>query len=138
MRRPRPRFTVRRLMVAVAISALILRLFQAAHQSPYYEPRSDLHDTLAGFCKGEEELMRHRADVCADRARRGAPWDDPSEAADDLKCCPYINDVPQHGSWAEQAAIWERAAERAKTAAEWHSRMSDYHGGRIPFPPRRP
>ncbi len=138
MRRPRLRFTVRRLMIAVAISALILWLFQPAHRSPYYEPRSELHETLAGFCKGEEELMKHRANVCTDLARRGAPWDDPSEAADDLKCCPYINDVPPNGSWAEQAAVWERAAERARAAAEWHSNMSAYYGGLVPIPPRRP
>jgi hypothetical protein len=132
-----PRITTRRMMIAVAIAAIILWLFRAPQQ-PYDDPRSDLHDVLTAFCKGEEELMKHRAAVCADRARRGAPWDDPSEAADDLKCCPYINDVPPYGSWAEQAAVWERAAERARTAAEWHSNMSAYYGGLVPIPPRRP
>ncbi len=78
--------------------------------------------------------MRHRADACAGRARRGAPWDDPSEQAAVLKCCPYPSDAPRYGSWVEQAAIWDRAAERARRAAEWHSRMSDYYDGRGPLP----
>jgi hypothetical protein len=52
-----PRITMRRLMIAVAISALIFWLFQPAHRSPYYEPRSELHETLADFCTGEEELI---------------------------------------------------------------------------------
>jgi hypothetical protein len=133
-----PRITTRRMMIAVAISALILWPVHCLRRIPYHERQSSHHETLAGFCEGEEKLMRHRADVCADRARRGAPWDDSSEAADDLKCCPYINDLPRYGSWAEQAAVWDRAAERAKTAAEWHSSMSAYYGGRIPLPPRRP
>jgi hypothetical protein len=133
-----PRITTRRTMIAVAISALIFWPVHCIRQLPYYERQFKLHDALAAFCRGEGELMTWRADACAARARSSAPWDDPSEAADDLKCCPYLNDVPRYGSWAEQAAIWERAAARAREAAEWHSRMADYYGGWSPIPPRRP
>jgi hypothetical protein len=131
-----PRITTRRMMFAVAISALVLWPVHCVRRLPDDARQVNLHGAIAAFCKNEEELMKHRANACADRARSGAPWDDPGEVAEDLKCCPYINDVPRYGSWAEQAAIWERAATRAKEAAEWHSRMADYYGGWSPIPPR--
>jgi hypothetical protein len=46
-------------------------------------------------------------------AKAGAPWDDPGEEAEILKCCPYSSDAPRYGSWSEQAAVWERAASRS-------------------------
>jgi hypothetical protein len=62
-------------------------------------------------------------------ARGGAPWDETGDEVENLKCCPYPSKCPQHGSWSEQAAVWERAAWKSQSAAEWHSRMRDYYSG---------
>lgn len=103
-----PRMTTRRLMIVVALSAL-------------------LHETLADLCRYEETIMRRRAESCAARWRRGAARDEPGEEAETLRYGPYAGDMPKSGSWAEQAAIWDRAADRARAAAAWHDRMSDYY-----------
>jgi len=116
-------------MVAVAFVAIVLWPVHHWRQKPYYEEMSRGHELMAYFCENEAALMKQRAEACSARARSGAPWDETGEEAENLKCCPYPNDCPQNGSWFEQAGVWERAARKAKSAAEWHSRMSDYYGG---------
>ena len=132
----RVRFTVRGTMAAVACVAVLL--WPAHHwlQKPYYDEMASFHGMMAGLCESEAVLMKHRAKACSVRAQTGASWDDPSEEAETLKCCPYPEDVPRYGSWSEQAAIWERAARGGKRAAKRHARLCDYWHGWSPVAPR--
>jgi len=70
-----------------------------------------------------------RSKACLARAMSGAPWDDPSEEAETLKCCPYPTDTPRYDSWAEQSAVWERAAQRGVRTAERYTQISNYYSG---------
>ena len=45
-------------------------------------------------------------------------------------------DGPRYGSWAEQAAVWDRAAQKALLAANRHMRMYNYYNGWGLFPQR--
>jgi hypothetical protein len=125
----RVRVSVRGMMIAVALVAIVLWPVHHWSQKPYYEEMARGHGLMAYFCANEAALMKQRAEACSARARTGAPWDETGEEAENLKCCPYPNDCPQNGSWSEQAGVWERAAEKARNASEWHSRMSNYCGG---------
>ena len=118
------------MMIAVALVAIVLWPVHHWRQRPYYEEMTRIHELMAYLCKNEATLFMHRAESCSARARSGASWDETGEEAENLKCCPYPNDCPQQGSWSEQAAVWERAAWKSQSAAEWHSRMRDYYSGR--------
>ncbi len=122
-----PRMTTRRLMIVVALSALTFWQLSGLRRAPHYQRLASLHATLAELCQHEETLMRRRAEACAARWRCGAAWDETGEEAEMLRCGPYANDVPRYGSWDQQAAIWDRAADRARMAAGWHERMSRYY-----------
>jgi hypothetical protein len=117
------------MMIAVALAAIVLWPVHHWRQRPYYEEMTKVHGLMASLCANEAALMKHRAESCSARARSGAPWDETGEEVDNLKCCPYPSDSPQHGSWSEQAAVWERAGRKSQNAAEWHSRMCDYYNG---------
>jgi hypothetical protein len=125
------------MMIAVALVAIVLWPVHHWLERPYYEEKAKFHGLMAELCASEGTLMTRRAESCSVRGNSGAAWEDPSEEADDLKCCPYPSDCPQHGSWSEQAAVWERAARRSLRAAEWHSRMRDYCSGWSPIAPRQ-
>lgn len=129
LRLSRVRITVRGMMIAVALVAIVLWPVHHWRQGPYYEEMARGHGLMADLCKNEATLMMQRAEACSARARSGAPWDEAGEEAENFKSCPYPNDCPQHGSWSEQAGVWERAARKSQSAAEWYSRMSDYYGG---------
>jgi hypothetical protein len=135
VRLPKVRFTVRMKMIAVAFLAIGLWPVHHWLHQPYYEERANFHGMMAQFCECEAALYRHRATACSARASSGAPWDDPSEEAEDLKCCPYPSDGPRYGSWSEQAAVWERAARRSARVARRHSLMCDYCSGWSPIAP---
>jgi hypothetical protein len=129
LRLPRVQVTVRGMMSAVALMAIVLWPVHLWYQRPYYDEMSRDHDLMAYLCSNEATLMKQRAESCKARAGSAAPWDEAGEEAENLRCCPYLSDCPQHGSWSEQAAVWERAAGKAQNAADWHSRMRDYYGG---------
>jgi hypothetical protein len=125
-RHDRLRIAVRGILIAGFVSIELRPVHHWLHR-PYYERQARNHGTTAGFCEYESEWMSRRADACSARARFGTPWNEPGEKAEALKSCPYPSDVPRHGSWSEQAAVWARAARKSKKAAERHSRMSDYY-----------
>jgi hypothetical protein len=129
MWQPRIRLSIRQVTLLVAAFALLLLPVHYWVRGPYYTEKASFHGMMTAFCEYEADLMRGHARACLQRAETGARWDDPSEEAENLKCCPYPNDLPAYGSWAEQAAIWERAAAKAIRAARWHSRMSDIYSG---------
>jgi hypothetical protein len=108
-------------MLTIAALAFMLWPVHYFLQLPYYEAQAEYHGLMAGFCEDEAELFTRRAELCRARARMGAPWNDPSEEAETLKCCPYLSDAPRYSSWLEQAVVWERAAAKAKRAAQWHA-----------------
>ena len=132
---PRVRISVRGTMIAVACMAIVLSPVHHWLQMPFYEERANYHGLMANLCEYETALMRKRADACSVLAKSGAPWDDPGEEAEVLKCCPYSSDAPRYGSWSEQAAVWERAASRSTRCAQRHSRMCDYCRGWSPIAP---
>ncbi len=134
-----PRMTTRALMILVTLSALLLWPIGHLVRKPHYEQLASLHKALAAFCEEEAALMGHRAEACAAKAQRGADWDEKGEVAEDLRYGPYGNDPPRYGSWAEQAATWDRAADRARAAADWHDSMYRYYIRSWPGPmPARP
>ncbi len=130
----RVRFTVRRVMIGVALVAIILWPFHLWLYKPYYDSRARFHGFMAALCEAEAQLMMQRADQCL--ARGGRAWDDPSEEADVLKICPYPSDGPRYGSWLEQGAVWQRAAAKSRKAARWHSLRSDDYASWNLFEPR--
>jgi hypothetical protein len=121
----RVRISVRAMMIMVACVAILLWPVRCCLQMPYYEERALFHGFMADLCRYEAELMTRRADACSARARNGIAWDDPSEEAEVLKCCPYLTDRPRYGSWSEQAAVWARAARKAARAADRHAGLAD-------------
>lgn len=134
---PVPRITTRRLMIAVAIVALLLWPVHCIRQWPHYARQAQYYGMMSDLCVAESKLMQERSAACLARARRGVPWDESRLEAEDLKCCPYINDVPRHNDWSELAAIWDRAAQRADRAAGWYARMRMYYEGIDPRAPER-
>jgi multisubunit Na+/H+ antiporter MnhB subunit len=136
MRPHRVRITVRGMLIAVALLAIGLSPAHYWLYTPYYKEQANFHGMMARFCEDEAESMSRKAEACSARAHRGSQWDVPGKAAEDLKCCPYPSDVPRFGSWSEQAAVWERAAQRSMRAAERHSRISDYYSFWNLFPSR--
>ncbi len=112
-----PRFTTRRWALALVLLALILRYVHERQLAPYRLQRDDYHGLMSDLCNAEAALMEHRATLCHERNTTDTPWDDPSGASEDLKCCPYPNDLPMYGSWLEQEAVWTRAAARSRRAA---------------------
>jgi hypothetical protein len=133
LRLPGVRITVRGMMTAVALVAIVLWPVHRWRQKPYYEERGKYHELLAELCSNEARLMMRNADLCSARANRGIPWDDVGQETEDLQCCPYPSDRPQNGSWTEQAAVWERAARKSQSAAERRSSMRDYCTGWSPI-----
>jgi hypothetical protein len=121
----RVRISVRAMMIMVACVAILLWPVHCCLQMPHYDERALFHGLMADLCRDEAELMTRRADACSARSRNGTAWDDPSEEAEVLKCCPYLTDMPRYGSWSEQAAVWARAARKAARAAKRHSGMAD-------------
>ncbi len=102
-------------MIAVACIALLLALVRYSVRVPDSEEIPNIHSLMAELCKYEATLMSRRADDCLARAKHNAPWDDPSEEAETLKCCPYPSDTPPYGSWSDQAAVWKaRLAKRPR------------------------
>jgi hypothetical protein len=130
-----PRMTTRKLMMVIAILELILCAVHQGLRRPYYDERASFHGMMSDFCVAEADLMKGRADACRGRAMSDAPWDDTSDEAQDLKCCPYPWDAPRYGNWMDQAAVWERAARKASDAARRHSRACDYYNGWSPIAP---
>jgi hypothetical protein len=122
----RVRISVRAMMIMVACVAILLWPVHCCLQMPYYDERAMFHGLMADLCRYEAELMTRRADSCSARARNGTAWDDPSEEAEVLKCCPYLTDRPRYGSWSEQAAVWARAARKAARAADRHAGLAEY------------
>ena len=122
-------------MIAVGSVAIALAPVHCCLQMRYYTEMVLMHGLMADMCRSEAELMRQRADACAMRAKNGVAWDDSSEEAETLKCCPYPNDTPRYGSWSEQAAVWERASRKAARAADRHSGMAAYWSWRRPIQP---
>ena len=92
-------------MIAVACVAIVLWPVHYWLQMPVYEERFSFHAFMAQLCEYEAELMKSRAKAWQDGACSGAPWDDASEEAEVLKCCPYSSDGPRYGAWSEQAAV---------------------------------
>lgn len=127
MRLPVVKLSTRRLLLTVALSALILWPIHECQWRSFYNERGSFHGMMSDFCTAEAELMERRAELCRGRGKSGVRWDDPAEDAETLRCCPYPSDVPKYGSWAEQAAIWERAAVKGRQAAGRHARVSRYY-----------
>jgi hypothetical protein len=125
------------MLAYLVLLAKYLQCVSFIPERPYYEEKANFHALMAELCASEGTLMTRMAESCSVRANSGAAWEGPSEEADDLKCCPYPSDCPQHGSWSEQAAVWERAARRSLRAAEWNSRMRDYCRGWGPIAPQQ-
>jgi hypothetical protein len=130
-----PPMTTRNLMIVIAILALLLWLVHQGMRRPHYDRQADFHFFMYDLCFHEADLMKRRADACRSHARSNSPWDDTGDETRDLKCCPYLEDVPRSQSWVEQAAVWERAARKASNAAEWHSRAQEYYRGWSPIAP---
>jgi hypothetical protein len=118
--RRRMRFSVRRMMYVVAAFALVFWTARYMCQPPSDPNQPDYHGMMAFFCEEEAKLFHDRADACRARAKKGEPWDEPGEEAEILKICPYPSDQRHRDSWFEQAAIWERASDRAWRGAERH------------------
>jgi hypothetical protein len=124
------------MMLLTAVLAVELLPAHFWFRGPYYRERAHFHAIMAGFCECEAALFLSNADECSRRAELGLGWNDPSEESENLRCCPYPNDVPRYGSWLEQAEVWARASARAARAATWHERMSDMYSSWYPFPYR--
>jgi hypothetical protein len=129
----RVRISVRGIMVMVACVAILLFPVHCCLQLPYYEEQAQFHGFMAQLCRYEAEMMTGRANACSARARNGVAWDDPSEEAEVLKCCPYLTDTPRYASWSEQAAVWARAASKAASAADRHAGLAEYGTWRRPI-----
>ncbi|WP_165234116.1 hypothetical protein [Aquisphaera insulae] len=116
----RVRFTIRGMVVAVALLAFALWPVHVWWMRPIYAAIVSSEGFVEDLCLAESDLMAARAERCRRRAAEGAAWDLDDKASEDLKICPYSNDGPGH-SWLEQAEIWGRAAERSRRAARRHS-----------------
>jgi len=116
-------------MKAVAVLAICLWPVHYWLRLPYDRKLAQYNGMMADFCEAEAGMMMGRSKACLARAKSGAPWDDPSDEAETLKCCPYPNDNPRYGSWLEQSAVWERAAQRGMRTAVRYARTRDYYGG---------
>jgi hypothetical protein len=132
---PRVRFSLRRMMIAVVLVAVVLWPVHLWLYWPYYEAKAKFHGLMAQLCEAEAKLMTERAEQCLARSTSGAPWDDASDEAEVLKICPYPSDGPRYGSWLEQSAVWQRAARKSARVAQRHSRIGDYYSGWDVFPP---
>ncbi len=117
-RRLRLNLTVTHILIAVVASALALWPIHYIIRLPDYTVIGTYNEMMADFCESEAVLMMGRREACLTRAANGDPWEDTSESAETLKICPYPSDAPRYGSWREQAAVWERAARKARKAAE--------------------
>ena len=84
-----------------------------------------LHIMLADFCEDESRLMKSRAETCREWAARGVAWEIQGAEAAALRICPYPWDTPASPSWSDQAAVWDRAAERSAKTAERYARRDD-------------
>jgi hypothetical protein len=124
---PPLRFSLRRMMIAVGLVAVVLWPVHLWLYRPYYQNKAGFHGLLADLAAAEAEIMTQRADQCLARSKSGTPWDDSSEEAEVLRICPYPSDGPRFGSWSEQRDVWQRAAARSRRAAQRHSRISDYY-----------
>jgi hypothetical protein len=119
----RPRFTVREMLAGVAFVAFALWPIHNWWMRPTYLEIAKSEAWVAAICQAELELMAERAKQCVGRASERAAWDRNDELSEDLKVCPYPSDGPGR-SWAEQAEIWERAAERSRMAAHRHREIA--------------
>ena len=134
----RRRARVRRMMTTLAFAAVIFWPLQYARFEAHLEALASNHALMAYLFSNEAALMKQKESACQGRARSGAQWDEAGEEIESLKACPYPNDCPEHASWSEQAKVWERAASRTQSAADWHARMCDFHCGRSPIEPLHP
>ena len=71
------------------------------------------------FCYTERYLFEQRAATCRVWAFRGVPWGEEGEEAETLRACPF-SETPRYPTWAEQAAVWDRAAAKARKAGEYY------------------
>jgi hypothetical protein len=108
-------------MKTIAAAALCLWPVHYVLYLPYYRAISQFNGMMADFCEAEETLMRQRCNACYSRASQGLRWDDTSEEDETLKLCPYPDDTPGNGSWMEQSAVWDRAAQRAMRMAKFYA-----------------
>ena len=120
----------RRYLIEGTILAVVVVGCVYAVRKPYVDPQveaqAQFHRLMADLCFAESDFMDRRAADCRLWDQRGVSWDDESEEAENLKVCPYPWDTPRTESWADQAAVWERAATKGRKTAERHARASGW------------
>ncbi|AGA28542.1 hypothetical protein [Singulisphaera acidiphila] len=116
-----PPMTTRQMILLVAIAAVMLggpQVIERLHQDG--ESRAITHNLMAYFCGNEASLFSERATTCRSLASKGIPWNQEGEERETLRLCPHQIQEPEHGSWTEQSAGWERAAKIAGWASTRH------------------
>jgi|GEM_PF-5222002 len=117
--------TTRQMMLLVAVVAAMLgspQLIERAHQ--YFRSRAMIPYLMADLCGNESFLFSERAATCRSLAFKHTSWDQDGEYLETLRLCPHQLQEAEHGSWAEQAEGWERAANHARRASVRHRRTA--------------
>jgi hypothetical protein len=105
-------------IIGLAFSPVCCALRGLADRNP-----PDFPGVMANLCTKEAEQFESRAAACRARAKNGDPWEESGEEVENLKLCPLPSDKRRRDSWLEQAAIWERAAARARKAAQRYQEL---------------
>ncbi len=113
------RFSIRRLMLVVAVIALAFGALRFFYSMLSYDPRSYFQDPdfMGQLCRIEARYMESRRVACLDRAKANTPWDALDDQTEDLKIHPFPTDDAACSSWTEQAEVWGRASTKCAEAA---------------------
>jgi hypothetical protein len=110
----------------VFTAVVVVTAYIHRRSSPPPQAKFLFHRIMADLCEDESRLMKSRTETCREWAARGVEWEVEGGVAEILRLCPYPDDPPAAHSWSEQAAVWERAAERSPRAAERHRLRADW------------
>jgi hypothetical protein len=129
MRLPRVRFTIRRLMVAVAVLALLIGADQFVRRSTRYRGRADHFGLLETATWELQKTTERKSHWHAERARSQVepwgPFDDDQHRA---------SVVAQTKDWVEAGYLRQEAAANA-AEADWYSQLRHKyeHAARRPW-----
>ena len=92
LRLPRVRITVRRMMIAVALAAIVLWPVHNWRQRPYYEEMTKVHGLMSYLRANEAALLAKcwRQVVLGSRLGVGATWDEIGGEVDNLTSQPLF------------------------------------------------
>jgi type II secretory pathway component PulJ len=135
----RVQFTVRRMMVAVALLALLIAMGRLIHRSIHYRRIADQYAKLETYAREEQTMFREMASMYAGNARRRVEY-----------WGPFDND--QHRASVEsqtpegvEANYYRQVAKQFAALADWSSTMkrryehaTSYPWDLVPPDPPRP